>query len=110
MLKSPRGSRNRTDHSVDEEAVLSALHDEDCRELLAATTEDCLTAKELIGKCEIPKSTIYRKLDLLTDAGLLEECIRISTDGTHASEYCRAFEDITITVTDQQVAVGITTG
>lgn len=89
-----------TETDADAGAVLAALEDADCRTILEATADEALTATELATRCEIPSSTVYRKLELLTDAGLLEERIRIQMGGKHASEYCRRFEEITISVSD----------
>jgi DNA-binding transcriptional ArsR family regulator len=99
----PQGS----ERSVDREAVFTALNDSDCRALLEATAEEALTASELTERCGIPRSTTYRKLEQLTEAGLLEERIRLSTDGKHASEYRRTFEDMTVSLCDSE---GITVG
>lgn len=93
--------------SVDTEAVLTALEDPDCRALLEAAAEKPLTAGELTDRCEIPRSTTYRKLERLTEAGLLEERVRLSTDGKHASEYRRTFDDVTVSLSE---ADGITVG
>lgn len=90
------------------EAVLAALEDPDCRALLEATTDEALTAQELTERCDIPRSTTYRKVEQLTDAGLLEEQVRISTNGKHASEYRRTFDDVTISLCESEgVTVGI---
>lgn len=83
---------------VDSESVLAALDDPDCRKLLEATTDEALTAQELADRCEVPRSTTYRKVEQLTEAGLLEEGVRLRTDGKHASEYRRSFDDITISL------------
>lgn len=88
-----------TDDDVDVDSVLTALEDGDCRTILEATTDEALTASEVADRCEIPSSTVYRKLELLTDAGLLEERIRIQMGGKHASEYCQCFDEITVSVT-----------
>jgi DNA-binding transcriptional ArsR family regulator len=93
--------------SVDTEAVLAALEDPDCRALLEAAAEEPLTAGELTDRCEIPRSTTYRKLERLTEAGLLEERVRLSTDGKHASEYRLTFDDVTVSLSE---ADGITVG
>lgn len=86
--------------TVDDEAevqtVLDALHDDDCRAVLDATTEEALSANELSSACGLSLSTTYRKLDVLTEAGLLEERTRIHPDGKHASEYRRAVEDVVV--------------
>lgn len=93
--------------TVDSEAALAALNDADCRELLEAAAEEPRTAGELIEACSIPRSTAYRKIDLLTDAGLFEEGLRLSADGKHASEYRRAVEEITVSLSPAEgVEVG----
>lgn len=93
--------------SVDRNALFAALDDPDCRALLEATAEEALTAGELTDRCDIPRSTTYRKVEQLTEAGLLEERVRLSRDGKHASEYRRTFEDLTVSLRDSE---GITVG
>lgn len=86
------------EEEFDSAAVFAALDDDDCRCVLEAVTVEPLTASELADRYDIPKSTLYRKLELLTDAGLLEEFTRLCSSGKHASQYRRAFGDVTITV------------
>ncbi|AQL44339.1 hypothetical protein BV210_17160 [Halorientalis sp. IM1011] len=80
------------------QSVLDALHDADCRAILDATSRDALSANEVSDACDLPLSTTYRKLELLTDAGLLEERTRICTTGKHSSEYVRTVEDVVVTL------------
>jgi len=102
----PRFEKERTPEP-ESETVLTALEDPDCRSLLEATAEEALTARELIDRCDVPRSTTYRKLEQLTDAGLLEERVRLSADGKHASEYLRTFDDVTISLCESE---GVTVG
>lgn len=96
------------DQDVDPRTVLTALDDRGCRKILEATAEKALTASELSTRCSIPLSTIYRKLELLTDAALLEEQVRINETGKHASEYRQCFDDVTVSVSgENQVAVTV---
>lgn len=78
--------------------LLNALDDADCRAILDATDEEALTANEVSEAHDLPLSTTYRKLDLLTEAGLLEERTRIRQSGKHASEYTRAVDDVVISL------------
>ncbi|WP_424018848.1 helix-turn-helix domain-containing protein [Halorientalis pallida] len=78
--------------------VLDALDDADCRAILEATSEDALSANEVSDTCDLPLSTTYRKLELLTDAGLLEERTRLCTTGKHSSEYVRTVEDVVVSL------------
>ena len=84
------------DDAPDTEAVLGALHDEDCRSILDELTEP-RTASELLERCEIPRSTLYRKLDRLVEATLLREGTEIREDGSHANRYEVDFEEVIVT-------------
>jgi len=80
------------------EPLLGALEDGDCRDILRATSTHSLSASELSEACDLPLSTTYRKVDLLTEAGLLEEEIRLSTSGKHTSEDSLRIETIRLTL------------
>ncbi|WP_293031748.1 helix-turn-helix domain-containing protein [Natronococcus sp.] len=83
------------------EVICSALDDPDCREIIRKL-EEPMTASELNTRCEIPQSTLYRKLELLTDSTLLEESTEIRRDGHHASKYSVAFDEITLVLEDDR--------
>lgn len=83
---------------VDEEALLTALQDEDCQAIVRAVEDEALSATELADTCDLPTSTTYRKLDTLTDAALLDERLRLSTSGSHEREYVAGRVDLTISV------------
>ncbi|MEF8786582.1 MAG: helix-turn-helix domain-containing protein [Haloarculaceae archaeon] len=78
--------------------LLDALDDADCRAILDAASAEPLSAKEVSETCDLPLSTAYRKLELLTGAGLLEEQTRICQSGKHASEYTRLVKRVTISL------------
>jgi predicted transcriptional regulator len=67
--------------------VLEALADDDCRLILAALSEQQRSAPELAEACEIARSTMYRKLDRLRSAGLVEKRLRVTERGPTANEY-----------------------
>ena len=89
------------DDAEEVQAVLDALHDPDCRTVLDATSETSLSARELSEACDLPLSTTYRKLDTLTEVGLLDERTRLCPDGKHASEYVRRVESVDVDVDDE---------
>ena len=76
------------------EEVLATLDDADCRDVLAATSDEALSASEVSKACDPSLSTTYRKLDRLTDAGLLEARARVRRSGGHANEYVRLVDDV----------------
>ncbi|ELZ91613.1 ArsR family transcriptional regulator [Haloferax mucosum ATCC BAA-1512] len=89
-------------------AVLNALDDADARAIIRGL-EEPMTASEISETCDIPLSTTYRKLDLLTDAGLLSEGTQIRSDGHHATTYEVSFDEVRIGLNEDRdfdVAVG----
>ena len=83
------------------QAVLDALDDPDCREILERLDAP-MAAKEISAACDIPQSTTYRKLDLLSDASLVEERTEIREDGRHTTRYVADFDEITLSLSDDQ--------
>jgi DNA-binding transcriptional ArsR family regulator len=92
----------RTDELTDDEVarLLDVLDDAGCRAILEATGRTALSASELSERCGVPLSTTYRKLDALTDVGVLAEGLRVRLSGTHTREYSRRVESVEITIDD----------
>lgn len=89
----------RSEDPPPKETVLEALGDPDCQSILSETTEP-MTANELEDACEIPQSTLYRKLELLSDASLVQERDTINPKGGRVTYYERAFTDVKISMDD----------
>jgi DNA-binding IclR family transcriptional regulator len=83
------------DDAPDLQAVLDALDDPDCRTIVKRLTEP-RTANEISETTEAPLSTTYRKLDLLTEASILEERMEIRERGHHTTKYVLDFESVRI--------------
>jgi DNA-binding transcriptional ArsR family regulator len=81
--------------------LLMALEDPDCRRIVQIL-EEPMTANEISEAADVPLSTTYRKLDLLTEASLLEEGTEIRPDGQHASRYSVAFEEVVIALAESR--------
>jgi len=81
--------------------VLDALDDEDCRDIVSVLDEP-MTASEISDASDVPMSTTYRKLELLTDSSLLHEGIEVRSDGQHASRYAINFEEVIISLDEQR--------
>jgi len=89
------------DEGPELQAVLDALDDPACREIVSVLSEP-MTAEEISEAAEIPLSTTYRKLDQLTDASLLEEGVEVRSDGQHASRYAVAFDEVSIGLSEER--------
>lgn len=96
-MHAPQRTDERTIESDSEiSTLLDALQDADCRAILEATSDQALSASDLCEACEMASSTGYRKVDQLTEAGLLEESIRLDSGGAHTSEYRLAVSGLAI--------------
>lgn len=87
--------------SPDAQDVLDVLDDPDCRTIIERV-EGAMTASELADACDIPLSTTYRKLDLLSEASLLEERIELRSDGRHTTRYTLAFDEVRVTLDEDR--------
>jgi DNA-binding transcriptional ArsR family regulator len=90
-----------TEEPAELQAVLDALDDADARTIIRAL-EEPKTASDISERCDIPLSTTYRKLDLLTEAALLEEGTAIRADGHHATTYAVSFEAVRVFLTESR--------
>jgi DNA-binding transcriptional ArsR family regulator len=90
------------DEAPDLQDVLDALDDPDCRAILRALDEP-MTAREIMSECDLSQTTAYRKLDLLSEASLVDEETEIRTDGHHATRYRRSFAGVLIGLTDDDL-------
>lgn len=98
VLDEINSTRTTVENKTLVQAVLDAIHDEDCQRILELTSDEVLSAKEISNRCELPLSTTYRKLKLLSETNLLEERTRIRESGKHTSEYARLVGDIHVSL------------
>ncbi|MFB6299596.1 MAG: ArsR/SmtB family transcription factor [Halobacteriales archaeon] len=97
MVRDPFGQ----DETPDLQEILDALDDPDCRRIVKHLKEP-MTASEISDSCDVPLSTTYRKLDLLSEASLLEEQTELRPDGQHATRYRVAFEEVSIAIDEDR--------
>lgn len=89
------------DEGPDLQDVLDALDDPKCR-VIVQNLDEPMTAEEISETCDVPLSTTYRKLDLLTEASLLREGMQIRPDGQHASQYETDFEEVIVKLSEER--------
>jgi DNA-binding transcriptional ArsR family regulator len=83
------------------QAILDALDDPAARTIIAHL-EEPMTAAQLADVCDIPESTLYRKLALLSETSLITELPTIRPDGQHTTRYRIEFESIQFHLTQEQ--------
>lgn len=84
--------------SSDPQLIIDALRDEDSRQLVAEAGEQSQTAKELAEACDLSLSATYRRLERLTEAGLLSKGTRVRPGQRPAAEYSRNFDGVMIDI------------
>lgn len=90
-----------------DQSVFDALADPDCRRIVTRLDEPS-SAKEVASRCDLSQTSTYRKLELLSDAGLVDERTRVRTDGHHVTCYVRDFDAVLVSVGgDQSVGVDV---
>lgn len=87
----------RDQQDCDSQAVLELLGNEDTQRMVECA-DTPLTAAEFAERCGLALSTAYRKIDQLTEAGLLEESLRLTSNGHHPTQYQRAIDGVAVSV------------
>lgn len=89
------------DPAPETEAVIDALYDDACREIVSAL-EEPMTVREISDAAEVPLSTAYKKLDRLENASLVAEETQIRRGGHHRSRYVTDFDRIAVELDDER--------
>jgi len=97
MVRDPRA----TERVPELQDVLDALDDADCRTIVR-NLDRPMTAQEIADATDIPQSTAYRKLDLLSEATIVDERTEIRQDGHHTTRYLLDFETVRIGLDEQR--------
>lgn len=85
------------------EAVLALLDDDHARSILTATSLEPMSAKELSDHCDVSQATAYRRVERLTDAGLVAERTRPRADGHHDTVYVATLDELSVRLRDGEL-------
>ena len=84
---SPSQESPPDDCSVDPEQLLTLLGDEYTRAIIDALGAESLPAREIASRTEISRPTVYRRLDRLEAAGVVEPTMTVDPDGHHRQAF-----------------------
>ncbi|TKX81377.1 ArsR family transcriptional regulator [Halorubrum sp. SD626R] len=79
------------------EQILNALSVETNRKILSALNKP-MTAAELVDECDLSTSTVYRKLDRLSNSGLIKEHLAVDSENGRCSQYERNIERVSVSL------------
>ncbi len=101
-------TRSVVSEEPDVETIGSLLADATVRTILARTSQEPMSANTLCDHCESSKATVYRRLDELSNHGLLSERTLPDTDGGHhRTVYQPTLDRVTITVRDGDIELQV---
>lgn len=92
---------------VDSAEILRLLDDEYARAILTATSREPMSANELTTAIDASPPTVYRRVDALKDAGLLEEDMRYESSGHHYGVYRAVVERVTVEFVDGEFELAV---
>lgn len=75
------------DRSVDAEQLLTLLGDEYTRAIIDALGTESLPAREIAARAGVSRPTVYRRLDRLEAAGVVEPTMTVDPDGHHRQAF-----------------------
>jgi len=78
--------------------LLELLDDEYARGILEATVEEAVPARELAERLDASRATVYRRLERLEEAGLVEPTMSYDADGYHRKVFRATLRSVTVTL------------
>ena len=87
--------------------ILDVFGDSVARATLVIADGGPVSVKEIAEHLDVSNPTIYRRIEPLVDANLLEERRRIDTDGNQHKEYVTILEEATFRIDDDSYTVDI---
>ena len=89
------------------EEVFELMADEYAREILALTSQQAMSARDLVEKCDASERTIYRRLDQLQSLGVVTDAMQLDPAGHHRTVYEAVLETVRVDLNDGQYDVRI---
>jgi DNA-binding transcriptional ArsR family regulator len=87
-------STEQRDGEPDRETVLSLVNDEYAHDILSALGNRPLAARELIERLDASRATVYRRLNKLESAGIVESSMSIHPEGYHRKKFRMCVEGV----------------
>lgn len=98
------------DRELTSETVLELLNTSYTQTILEAVSSEPKSVRELTADCGASRPTIYRRLNRLQDAGLVETSMMYDSDGHHRTVFSATFEKISVDLNDTGASVSVSIG
>ena len=88
-------------------SVAELLADPYARDILAAASEDSVDAATLAERLDADPSTVYRRLEILEEHGLVTSRVQPRSDGHHYNVYQAQLRRLTVDLNDGEYRVDV---
>lgn len=95
--------------SADTDDLLSVLEDDCGRRLLEQVAAEAKPARALVDAVDASRATVYRRLNALEDAGLVETATEYDEDGHHRKVFRATLERVTLELDDGGLSATVAT-
>lgn len=98
----PRSDRSTT---TVEQCGLELLSDDCASRILSIVVTEPAPAREIAQRLDVSRATVYRRLDRLEEAGLVDATLSYDPGGHHRRVYRATVDQLTVTISDDGVTV-----
>lgn len=81
------------------EELLALFGDDYACHILRTLRDGSMPARALVEATGMSRPTVYRRLNRLTDAGIVEEHLQVASDGHHRKEFRLTVDSVAFEVT-----------
>jgi predicted transcriptional regulator len=107
---SPGGSDQDADGEQDSMGLLSLLNAEYTQSILESIQREAKPARTIAEECGASRPTVYRRLNALEDAGLVDSDMAYDADGHHRTVFETTLEAVSVDLVGDGLSVTVTTG
>lgn len=93
------------DPPVDSSEALAMLGDEHARDILKTISADPLPAREIAERLDLSRATVYRRLNRLESAGIVEASVSYHPDGHHRKRFTADFDRLVLSIDPDRIDV-----
>jgi DNA invertase Pin-like site-specific DNA recombinase len=105
----PGGSEQDADGERDSTDVLRLMNAEYTQSILGAIQQESKSARAIADECGASRPTVYRRLNALEDAGLVDSGMVYDADGHHRTVFETTLEAISVDLIGGELSVTVAT-
>jgi response regulator of citrate/malate metabolism len=106
---SPDGSGQASDGERDPADLLTLLNAEYTQSILEAIQHESKPARAIAEECSASRPTVYRRLNALEDAGLVDSGMVHDADGHHRTVFETTLETVSVDLVSDGLSVTVAT-